>query len=93
VIKSFKDKETERLFRSGHSRSVGANIERQAMLRLRRVDMAQHINDLREPPSHHLEKLKGDLEGEWSIRINLQWRICFRWQDGHAWDVTIIDYH
>jgi proteic killer suppression protein len=93
MIKSFKDRETERLFRSGQSRRIGADLQHRAMLRLRRVDLAERIEDLLEPPSHMLEKLSGDRQGSWSIRVNRQWRICFRWQDGHAWDVEMIDYH
>jgi toxin HigB-1 len=93
MIKTFRDKETERLFRSGQSRQIGADIRRRAMLRLRRIDLAERIEDLLEPPSHMLEKLAGDRQGQWSIRVNQQWRICFQWRDGHAWNVEPIDYH
>jgi len=57
------------------------------------VDAATTLDDLRIPPANHLEKLKGDREGQWSIRVNDQWRVCFRWRDGNAYDVEIVDYH
>lgn len=69
------------------------DIQRVALRKLRMLDNAQDLNDLRVLPANRLEKLKGDQEGRYSIRINDQWRICFRWQDGDAYDVEIIDYH
>ena len=93
MIQTFKNKDTEKLFRTGKSQNVPADICERALMRLARIDAAVVIEDLRLPPSHHLEKLKGDRKDSWSLRINQQWRICFAWQDGHAFDVEIIDYH
>lgn len=93
MIRSFKDSDTERLFHSGRSRYLPPDIQQRAILRLRRIDVTRQIEDLREPPSHRLEKLSGDRAGQWSIRINQQWRVCFRWEDGHAWDLEVVDYH
>lgn len=93
MIQTFKNKDTEKLFRTGKSPKVPADICERALMRLARIDAAVVIEDLRFPPSHHLEKLKGDRKDSWSLRINQQWRICFEWQDGHAFDVEIIDYH
>jgi proteic killer suppression protein len=92
MIQSFADDETEAVFLTGTSRRWAA-IARVAARRLQAVDFASAIEDLRNPPGNHLEKLKGGREGWWSIRINNQYRVCFRW-DGHdAWDVEIVDYH
>jgi proteic killer suppression protein len=99
VIKSFADKETERIFKGKHSHRLPIEIQRRAKMRLDRIAAATDLNDLRVPPSHHLEKLSGDRGGQHSIRVNQQlsgealWRICFRWQGGHAIDVEITDYH
>jgi proteic killer suppression protein len=92
VICSFACRETERLFdreRVNRFRS----FERIALRKLRMLDAAVTVMDLRVPPGNRLEKLKGDREGQWSIRINDQWRICFRWDDRDAFDVEIVDYH
>jgi proteic killer suppression protein len=92
MIQSFADDETEAVFLTGTSRRWAA-IARVAARRLQAVDFASAIEDLRNPPGNHLEKVKGGREGWWSIRINIQYRVCFRW-DGHdAWDVEIVDYH
>jgi len=93
VIRSFADKETERVFKGQYSRRLPVDIQKRAKMRLDRIAAATDLNDLRVPPSHRLEKLSGDREGQHSIRINQQWRICFRWQAGHAFDVEITDYH
>lgn len=93
MIRSFADKETESLFTAGRSRRLPQNIVRRAMTRLYQLHFAKRIEDLRNPPSNHLEALKGDRSGQWSIRINNQWRACFRFEDGDAFDVEIIDYH
>jgi len=93
VIKSFADKEAELIFRGQHSRRLPVEIQRRVKIRLDRLAAATDLNDLRVPPSHHLEKLSGDREGQHSIRVNQQWRICFRWQGGHAIDVEVTDYH
>jgi proteic killer suppression protein len=92
LICSFASRDTERLYgreRANRFRS----FERIALRKLRMLDAAASIADLKTPPGNRLEKLKGDREGQWSIRINDQWRICFRWEDGDAFDVEIVDYH
>jgi proteic killer suppression protein len=93
VIKSFKDRDTERLFRRESVRKFGAGVQRVALRKLRMLDAATILEDLRVPPGNRLEKLKGDREGQHSIRVNQQWRACFRWRSGDAFDVEIVDYH
>jgi proteic killer suppression protein len=93
MIKSFRDKDTELLFQGRPSRRLPPDIQRRAKMRLDRIDAAVVLEDLRLPPSHHLEMLRGHRKGQHSIRINDQWRICFRWHDGGASDVEIVDYH
>jgi proteic killer suppression protein len=93
MIKSFKDSETERVFRRRFSRRLPQNVQRAALRRLTYLHGAKDLNDLRSPPSNRLEKLSGNREGQFSIRINDQWRICFEWLDGDAFDVEIVDYH
>lgn len=93
MIKSFADRDTERLFGREPVRRYPAEL-RQVMLRkLVAVDAAEALDDLRVPPGNRLEKLKGDRAGQRSIRVNDQWRICFRWKDADAHDVEIVDYH
>jgi len=92
VIKSFRSKDTERLHRREPVRRFKA-IERVALRKLRQLDAATELRDLAAPPGNRLEALDGDREGQHSIRINDQWRICFRWRDGDACDVEITDYH
>ena len=93
MIKSFRDKEAEKIFRREFSRRLPQDIQRQAMKKLWMLDAAATLEDLRIPPSNHLEALKGDRQGQHSIRVNQQWRVCFTWLDGTALDVEIIDYH
>jgi proteic killer suppression protein len=93
VIKSFRDRDTERLFQRRPVRKLGTNIQRVALRKLRMLDAASVLDDLRLPSGNRLAKLKGDRAGQHSIRINEQWRICFRWRSGHAHDVAIVDYH
>ena len=93
MIKSFKCKETKKLFNQIGSRKFSSEIIRSARRKLEIMEAATTLADLRIPPSNHLEKLKGDREGQYSIRINLQWRICFVWDNGDAFDVEIVDYH
>lgn len=93
MIKSFRDKDTARIFARHSSRRFAAAVQRLALRKLRMVDAATNLNDLRIPPANRLEKLHGDRRGQHSIRINDQWRICFSWSDGHAYDVEIVDYH
>jgi proteic killer suppression protein len=92
MIKGFRCKETEKVFQRRHSKKF-AGIQRIALRKLLVLDAAGSLGDLRVPPSNHLEKLTGDRRGQHSIRINNQWRICFRWKDGHAHAVEIVDYH
>lgn len=93
MIKSFRDKETERLFEGFFSRRLPHEIQRVARRKLLQIDAATRIETLRVPPANRLESLSGDRKGQWSIRINDQWRICFVWREGHAHDVEIVDYH
>ena len=92
MIKSFKDRNTSRLFEDESvPRFVG--IERVARRRMQYLHRARDLNDLRVPPGNRLEALKGSRKGQFSIRINDRWRICFCWNGGHAYDVEIVDYH
>ncbi len=93
IIRSFADKETERLFNREHSFKLPTDIQKRARIRLAALNAATTINDLHEPPSNHLEALKGNRKGQYSIHINQQWRVCFRFEDGHAFEVEIVDYH
>jgi proteic killer suppression protein len=93
VIRNFADRETERLASKGHSRRIPADVQGRAMLRIGQLASAVALDDLRSPPSNRLERLRGDRAGQWSIRINDQWRLCFRFEDGDAFDVEIVDYH
>lgn len=93
VIKSFADKETEKLFRQQFSRKLPADMQRSARRKLEILDAAEQLQDLRIPPANRLEKLSGDRAGQHSIRINQQWRICFEWRDEDAYQVEIVDYH
>lgn len=93
MIKSFRDKETEKVYRRERSNSLPADLQQVALRKLRMINNAKNLNDLRIPPANRLEKLKGSLEGRHSIRINDQWRICFTWQEGDAYNVEIRDYH
>ncbi|MBN1146425.1 MAG: type II toxin-antitoxin system RelE/ParE family toxin [Anaerolineales bacterium] len=93
MIKSFKDAETERIFRRERSRKFPADIQQVALRKLRMLNNALNMQDLRIPPANRLEKLSGDRQGQYSIRINDRWRICFEWQDRDAYNVEIVDYH
>ena len=93
MIRSFRGKDAERLFSRRPVRRLGGDVQRIALRKLRQLDAAVTLEDLRVPPGNHLERLRGDRAGEWSIRINDQWRICFRWERGDAHDVEIVDYH
>jgi proteic killer suppression protein len=92
MIKSFRCSETERVFLGGVSRALPSDIQVRARSKLIFLDKARDLNDLRQSPGNRLEALKGDRAGQWSIRINDRWRICFTWEDG-AEDVEIVDYH
>ena len=93
MIRSFRDHETERIFNQQWSTKLPREIQDRALKKLLLLDSAESEHDLRSPPGNHLEHLKGVRSGECSIRINLQWRICFRFRSGHALDVGIEDYH
>ena len=93
MIKSFRDKETGKIFNRFPSRRLPADIQQVALRKLRFLSNAQNLHDLKIPPGNRLEKLAGDRKGQYSIRINEQWRICFVWRDGNAYEVEITDYH
>jgi len=93
VIKSFRNKETEKIYSREASLKLPRDIQQVALRKLRMINNAKNINDLRIPPANRLKKLSGNREGQHSIRINDQWRICFIWRDGDAYDVEITDYH
>jgi proteic killer suppression protein len=93
MIKTFADKETQQVFVSGKSKRLPPDVIRRAIRRLEYIDLAKTLNDLKVPPSNRLHVLKGDREGQYSISINEQWRICFRFSEGDAHDVEIADYH
>ena len=93
MIKSFKSKETARIFERLRSTKLPQDIQQVSYRKLRMLDNAVTLNDLRVPPAKRLEKLSGDRAGQYSIRINDQWRIGFEWIDGNAYNVEIVDYH
>ena len=93
MIRSFDDKVTAALFEGHRVRTLALHVQEVARRKLKALDAAKTIEDLRMPPGNRLEKLSGDLKGQWSIRINDQWRLCFRWESGDAHDVAITDYH
>ena len=93
MIKTFKDAETEKIYQREHSRKLPPDIQQTALRKLRMINNSINISDLRVPPANRLEKLSGDREGQYSIRINNQWRICFEWKSGDAFNVEIADHH
>jgi toxin HigB-1 len=93
VLRSFADKETERVWRRQRARKLDQDIQRAALRKLLILDAAETLDDLRVPPGNRLEKLKGDRTGSYSVRINQQWRICFRWSAAGPEGVEIVDYH
>jgi proteic killer suppression protein len=93
MIRSFADRETERIWGGERSRRLPPEIQPAALRKLELMNAAERLDDLRIPPGNRLEALRGGREGQHSIRINQQWRICFRWNDGHCDDVEIGDYH
>ena len=93
MIRSFKSKETEKIFARERSHKLPQDIQQVALRKLRMLNRAFTLQDLRIPPANRLEKLLGKREGQHSIRINNQWRICFEWRDGDAYGVEIVDYH
>ena len=93
MIKTFADKRTGELYATGKSRRVPQNIAKRAMRKLEYIDLATCLNDLKGPPGNRLHELDRDRKGQYSIAVNDQWRICFRFVDGDAYDVEIADYH
>lgn len=93
MIKDYKDKETEKIYNQVFSKKLPSDIQRIALRKLIMIDNAKDLNDLRVPPSNHLEALHGDREGQHSIRINDQYRICFVYENGTFYQVEIVDYH
>jgi proteic killer suppression protein len=93
VIRGFKNKDTRSVFLGEFVKGLDGQIQQRAREKLKYLDSAADLRDLMVPPSNQLEALKGDREGQYSIRINKQWRVCFKWQDGEAFDVEIVDYH
>ena len=93
MIKTFRDAETERLWNEERSRRIPANVHKPGLKKLQMLNAAGALGDLALPPGNRLERLKGDREGQHSIRINDQYRICFEWREGNAYDVEITDYH
>ena len=93
MIKSFGDRDTERLFAREPVRRYPAELRRAMLRKLVAVDAAEALDDLRVPPGNRLEKLRGDRAGQHTIRVNDQWRVCFAWRDGDAYDVSVVDYH
>ena len=93
MIRSFGDRETEKVFERERSRKLPTDVQRRAHRKLLLVDAAEALDDLRVPPGNRLERLFGQRAGQYSIRVNQQWRICFRWSRGDAYDVEITDYH
>ena len=93
MIESFKCKETKRIWNGLRSSKFPENIQNKALRKLRQIDAAQSLNDLRNPPGNRFETLKGDRKGQYSIRVDRQWRICFVWNNGNISEVEIVDYH
>jgi proteic killer suppression protein len=93
MIESFKSKETEKIWNQIFSRSFPKEIQRIALRKLVLINQSTSLNDLNIPPSNRLEKLSKERKGQYSIRINDQWRICFTWREGNAFQVEIVDYH
>jgi proteic killer suppression protein len=93
MIRSFRDEETQRVFLRQRSRKLPHDIQQVALRKLRMLHRSQKLQDLRVPPANRLEKLSGERTGQYSIRINDHWRICFVWREGDAYDVEIVDYH
>ena len=93
MIKTFKDAETEKIYQRERSRKLPPDIQQAALRKLRMVNNSINLNDLRVPPANRLEKLSGNRTGQYSVRINDQWRICFEWRGSDAFNVEITDYH
>ena len=93
MIKTFKCKETEKIYNGNFSKKLPHDIQGRALVKLHMLDVSEDVKDLLIPPSNNLEQLSGDRKGQYSIRINNQYRICFSWIENNAFDVEIVDYH
>jgi toxin HigB-1 len=93
MIRTYRDRDTARLATRQRVKRWSPELSKAALRKLRMLDAAEELSDLRVPPGNRLERLKGDRQGQYSIRINDQWRICFRWKAGNAYDVEIVGYH
>ena len=93
MIRSFRDRETEKVFARERSRRLPPDVQKRAHKKLLLLDAAETLDDLRVPPGNRLERLSGERAGQYSIRVNDQWRVCFRWERGNVYDVEITDYH
>ncbi|MBI4285363.1 MAG: type II toxin-antitoxin system RelE/ParE family toxin [Chloroflexi bacterium] len=93
MIKTFKDEETQKVYERQFSLKLPPSIQQVALRKLRMLNNADNLGDLRVPPANHLKKLTGERAGQYSIRVNDQWRICFEWMDNNAYNVEITDYH
>ncbi len=93
MIRTFKDREAEKIFKREFSRKIPPDIQQIALRKLRMLNRSINLNDLKVPPANRLEKLKGSRAGQYSIRINDQWRICFEWHQNESFKVEIVDYH
>ena len=93
MIPNFNNKETQKIFERQRSRKLPSDIQQVALRKLRMLNRAETLQDLRVPPANRLERLVGNRDGQYSVRINDQWRICFEWQEGDALNVEVVDYH
>ena len=93
MIKSFASKRTAAIFKGLYVKGIASDLQRRAHIKLLLIEHANDVDDLRIPPGNKLEKLSGDRRGEYSIRVNRQWRICFHWVEGNAENVELVDYH
>ena len=92
-MNKFKDRLTKRIFQGEIVKGIPSNVIRRAVIKLTMVEAATDIRELATPPSNHLEKLAGDRDEQWSIRVNDKYRICFKWHDGRACEIEFVDYH
>ena len=93
MIRTFKDRRTAALFKGLTPKGIGADIRQRVMMKLQMIDAATSLNDLRQPPANRLEALTGSRQGQHSIRVTKQWRLCFTWRENDAYDVELTDYH
>ena len=93
MIRTFRDRDTQAVFQGEFVRRLDRRVQQRAREKLKYLDSAGDLRDLMIPPSNQLESLRGDRQGQYSIRINKQWRVCFKWKEGDAFDVEIVDYH